>query len=590
MFRNLFFRSALCVVLILNLASSPTLLNAQQASGEIPSMTFRATTRLVTVDVVVTDKKGHPVTGLKAEDFTVEENGKKQKIAIFTPPGATSYKISPPPPGILSNHVENVGSEAPPIVLMIDALNSPFKDQAYARSEMLKYVVEQSNSGRQMAVVALTDRVHVLQQFTSDPQVLLKAIKNYRPQEQILKAGPPAAESSLTASSGGRGEVSPQVANLIEATQDEIASFNTLQIGFDLERRTVISIEAMRSLSRLLGGLPGRKNVVWLTSYMPFDLIPEDRAVSDAELLADLPAQGRARSVNVNAGGSLAAEQRALHNQEIRDAESRLASANIAIYPIDLHGLISGQESMAAVSGAHSTDIHGAALANAALAQSNSLLSSQGSMREVAAETGGRAYMNENEIREGVALASADSQASYVLGYYPENKKWDGKYRSIKIKVAQGDTEVRHRKGYFAIDPATEKNVNFENDVANALQIGAPATQVSFMAQAKATDPGKVRVVFLVDAHTLSAEDAGGKKKMNVAMYASIYDAHGKNLGTRSIKVDQAFDDATYQQILAKGMMAPIDMDIPAGGQELRLAVLDNKTGFIGTVTGPLGH
>ncbi len=590
MFRNLFFRSALCVVLILNLASSPTLLNAQQASGEIPSITFRATTRLVTVDVVVTDKKGHPVTGLKAEDFTVEENGKKQKIAIFTPPGATSYKISPPPPGILSNHVENVGSEAPPIVLMIDALNSPFKDQAYARSEMLKYVVEQSNSGRQMAVVALTDRVHVLQQFTSDPQVLLQAIKNYRPQEQILKPGPPPAESSVLTSAGGKGEVSPQVANLIEATQDEIASFNTLQIGFDLERRTVISIEAMRSLSRLLGGLPGRKNVVWLTSYMPFDLIPEDRAVSDAELLADLPAQGRARSVNVNAGGSLAAEQRALHNQEIRDAESRLASANIAIYPVDLHGLISGQESMAAVSGAHSTDIHGAALANAALAQSNSLLSSQGSMREVAAETGGRAYMNENEIRQGVALASADSQASYMLGYYPENKKWDGKYRSIKIKVAQGDTEVRHRKGYFAIDPATEKNVNFENDVANALQIGAPATQVSFMAQAKATDPGKVRVVFLVDAHTLSAEDAGGKKKMNVAMYASIYDAHGKNLGTRSLTVDQAFDDATYQQILAKGMMAPIDMDIPAGGQELRLAVLDNKTGFIGTVTGPLGH
>jgi hypothetical protein len=198
--------------------------------------------------------------------------------------------------------------------------------------------------------------------------------------------------------------------------------------------------------------------------------------------------------------------------------------------------------------------------------------------------------MNENEIRQGVALASSDSQASYVLAYYPENKKWDGKYRSLKIKVAQGDTEVRHRKGYFAIDPATEKNVNFENDIANALQIGAPATQVSFMAQAKPTDPGKMRVVFLVDAHTLSAEDSGGKKKMNVVMYASVYDRQGKNIETRSTKVDQAFDDATYQQILAKGMMVPIDMDMPAGGQELRLAVLDNKTGFIGTANGPLGQ
>ena len=590
MFRNLIFRSVLSGVLILNLASSTTLLNAQQASAEIPSITLRTITRLVTVDVVVTDKKGNPVTGLKAEDFAIEENGKKQKIAIFTPPGGASHKISPPPPGVLSNHVENVGSEGPPTVLMIDALNSPFRDQAYARSEMLKYVVEQSNSGRQMAVVALTDRIHVLQQFTSDPQVLLRAIKNYRPQEQILKPGPPGAESSLTASAGGKGEVSPQIAHLIEVAQAELANFTDLQIGFDLERRTVISIEAMRSLSRLLGGLPGRKNVVWLTSYMPFDLIPEDRAVSDAELLADLPAQGHARSVNVNAGGSLAAEQRALHNQEIRDAESRLAGANIAIYPVDLHGLISGQEGMAAVSAAHSTDIHGAALANAALAQSNSLVASQGTMREVAAETGGRAYMNENEIRQGVALASADGQASYVLGYYPENKKWDGKYRSIKIKVAQSDTEVRYRKGYFALDSATEKNANFENDVANALQIGAPATQVLFMAQAKPTDPGKVRVVFLVDAHTLSADDAGGGKKMNVSMYASIYNRQGKSLGTRSTKVDRTFDAATYQMILDKGMMVPIDMDVPAGGQELRLAVLDNKTGFIGTANGPLGQ
>jgi hypothetical protein len=118
----------------------------------------------------------------------------------------------------------------------------------------------------------------------------------------------------------------------------------------------------------------------------------------------------------------------------------------------------------------------------------------------------------------------------------------------------------------------------------------APATQVSFMAQAKPTDPGKVRVVFLVDAHTLTAEDSGGNKKMNVVFYAGLYDSGGKSLGIHSIKVDKAFDAATYQQIVDKGMMVPIDMDIPAGAKELRLAVLDNKTGFIGSVSGPLGQ
>jgi hypothetical protein len=211
-------------------------------------------------------------------------------------------------------------------------------------------------------------------------------------------------------------------------------------------------------------------------------------------------------------------------------------------------------------------------------------------MREVASETGGKVYINQNEIKQGVALAVADNKASYAIGYYPENKKWDGKYRNIKINVSQGDTEIHYRKGYFAVDWSQEKNINYEQDVAAALMFNAPATQVSFMAQAKPTDPGKVRVVFLVDAHTLTAEDSGGNKKMNVIFYAGLYDSGGKSLGIHSIKVDKAFDAATYQQIVDKGMMVPIDMDIPAGAKELRLAVLDNKTGFIGSVSGPLGQ
>lgn len=211
-------------------------------------------------------------------------------------------------------------------------------------------------------------------------------------------------------------------------------------------------------------------------------------------------------------------------------------------------------------------------------------------MREVAAQTGGKAYINQNEIKDGITLAVSDEKASYTLGYYSENKKWDGKFRTLKVKLDQGDTQLRYRKGYYAIDPGQDKKANYEQDVAAALELGAPATQVSFMAQAKPTDPGKIRVIFLVDARTLSAEDAGGAKKMSVSLYATLYSPTGKNLGTRSIKVDRSFDAATYQQLLDKGMMVPIDMEMPAGTQDLRLAVLDNKTGFIGTAMGSIGQ
>jgi VWFA-related protein len=571
------------VLVILNPCVQNALSSGQQVPAEVPTVTFRTNARLVMVDVVVTDKKGQPVTGLKSDDFTVEENGKKQKISFAVPPGsARAVAPTPAPAGILSNHPENVAPVGIPTVLLLDAVNSPFKEQAYARSQMLKYAAEQVQSGHSVAVLALTDRLHVLQQFTSDPQVLLTAIKKFRPEEQILQPGAGPAPSAVPPDMSGPGTLGIQLL----LAQHEVAGFVGLQVGYNIERRTLITIEAMHSLARMLGGLPGRKNVVWLTANFPFDLIPEDRAVSDAELEADLP-NVRQKSLQVNAAGSVAAEQRSLHGQEIRESEAQLASANIAIYPVDLNGLVGGMEGSAAVSTAHGgADM----LANTAIAQVESLQASQGTMREVAAETGGKPYMNQNEIKDGIALAAADDKASYQLGYYPENKKWDGKYRSIKVKVAQGDMQIRYRKGYFAVDPTKTKNQNYEQNVAEALQINSPATQISFMAQAKPGDAGKVRVIFLVDAHTLTAEDASGSKKLNVALYASIVTAAGKTLSTRSLKVDRTFDAATYQQILDKGMMVPLDIEVPAEGKELRLAVLDDRTGFIGTVRGPLGE
>src|SRR5664279_5014106 len=242
MLRNSHFRIAMAATLVMNLAAGPMLVGAQDAPSEIPAVTIRTNTRLVLGDVVVTDKKGQAVTGLKAENFTVDENGKKQKITVFVPPGTpSSIKFTPAPAGILSNHPENVGPSAGvPTVLLLDACNSPFKDQAYARSQMLKYVVEQGQNGHVMAVLTLTDRVQVLQQFTSDPQVLMTAIKNLKPQEQILAAAGPAPESHGISDSGlGRGGTGGGAANAaVTSAMAAAQQFADMQVGYNLERRT----------------------------------------------------------------------------------------------------------------------------------------------------------------------------------------------------------------------------------------------------------------------------------------------------------------------------------------------------------------
>ena len=93
------------VFVILNPGLNKALSYGQQGSGEVPSITFRTNTRLVMIDAVVTDKKGQPVTGLKAEDFTVEENGKKQKLSFAVAPGSgRPAALTQAPAGILSNH------------------------------------------------------------------------------------------------------------------------------------------------------------------------------------------------------------------------------------------------------------------------------------------------------------------------------------------------------------------------------------------------------------------------------------------------------------------------------------------------------
>ncbi len=549
------------------------------APGEVPVPTIRVSTHLVLVDVVVTDKQGKPVSGLHAEDFVIQEKGKTQKVAFFSQPAELLKQPVPQlPPGIYSNKPEYRSPGGSLVVLLLDAANTPFKDQSYARQQMLKFVREEYKPGQRTAIFTLTNSLSVLQDFTSDPSVLQNALQKYRPTAQeMANAAAPRAPS--TSSDGGGGS---QVA--AQGMVDVMRSFQSIQLSYVLDRRVETTAAAMRGLARILGGIPGRKSVIWVTAGFPFSLIPENRDVSAAELGESLPTINQL-GLSTRAGGSMAGVDRQSHAQEIREASAQLASAQIAIYPIDARGLMSGME-------ATIDDLPGRQLdsmSDTAFVRMSDATASQEIMREIARETGGVAYVNQNEIREGVVIAMADSSASYTLGYYPEDKKWDGKYRPIKVKLNRDGLESRYRRGYFAIDPATLKDRNPEQGAVEALQDRAPDTLVTFSAQVKPAAAGKLGVDFLVDARTLSTEDvSGGNKKFNVVLYAAVFSPDGKMLGNQSLKVDQAFDVATYNQIVQKGMLLHMDLNVPAGKNELRMAVRDNRTGNTGTLSAPI--
>jgi VWFA-related protein len=558
------------------------LAQAPQPSTELPAPSIRITTHMVLVDVVVTDKQGKPVPGLRPEDFVVEENGKSQKIVSVTTPAENApHAMAELPPGIYSNRPQYRAS-GPITVMLLDALNTPFKDQAYARGQMLRFLKEQYKPGERMSVFTLTGPLNELQDLTGDPQILYAALQSYKPLEgeftpnpsrtMSTDAGPVQGSSSPVTAEATVGSLNASALPVSEATTmagtisaaqaaASLRSFETVGAQYAKDERAVLTLNALNSLARILGGLPGRKNLIWVTGDLPFAFVPEEQTVSKAELDENLPSLNT-RRVGEHASGNYASTFRELHAEEIRETGARLSSAQVAVYPVDARGL----------SLSLATD-------------------SQETMREVARETGGRAYVNQNEIKVGVERAFEDEYASYTLGYYPDNKKYDGKYRQIKVKIKRDGVEVQNRRGYYAIDPTQIKGYNPQAEVVSALGEAVPSTLIAFSAQVKPPSANsvkdKVGVTFLVDANTLSAEDTAGGKHLNVSMYATVYSPSGKMLTNRNQKVDQSFDANTYQKILQQGLMLHMDLDPQPGNNQIRLAVQDGKTGLVGTIEAP---
>ncbi|MGA7382509.1 MAG: VWA domain-containing protein [Terriglobales bacterium] len=368
-----------------------------------------------------------------------------------------------------------------PTIILLDAANTPeTPDQKYARAQMMKWVLDQYRPGDRVAVFALTSRLVALSDFTDDPKVLLSVLRQYVAQTP-LGTGTPAAPDVPAPISGAAG------ASLVALTQ-QLADFHWGEVQFVNNRRADATVEAMRSLIRILGGIPGRKNIIWLTAGFPFSLVPQVQGFessgsrwTDAELRGS-GASGFSTGMN---GG-----MERLYADKVRDIAARFASSQIAIYPIDVTGL---QTTAAGTE-----------------------FDRQETMKEIARETGGQAFVNQNDLNRGAELAFADQAASYTIGYYPEDRKWDGNYRKVSVKVDHEGIELRHRRGYYAFDPAGEKEKKFEQDLSDAVQDRISSTQIAFDARVSAVDKAKTRVEFVVDGSSLSVEDSGQGKHLNV--------------------------------------------------------------------------
>lgn len=557
---------------------------------------IRISTHLVLLDVVAVDSGGKAVTDLKADDFVVEDGGKKQKISNFSFESAQNGAASLPtlPAGVYSNRPKYTMPPGPLTILLLDSLNTTVQNQAFARGKMLQYVNTQLKPGQRMAVFGLTSHLIKLQDFTSDPAQLRAAIENFAPVSlaATAKSVPGAVRGSpaLATTETTRGTTAQLSTTSASATMN-LQAFETDQAATALQARIEDTLEALRQIARATGGHAGRKNLLWVSSGFPFTLVPEDPEQSS---LSDRVGDPTAPPPTPNQGNvdTLGANLMTNYTEQIRRVSALLSDAQTAIYPVDARGLMGSPLVDASSSGLNSSGMvtYGQEYGRSVIRSTESITSSQQNMGDLARQTGGRAFINRNDIDNAVAIASQEGTSSYTIGYYPQNKKWDGGYHRVKLKVSRPGVQLRYRAGYFAIDPGKTKASEQDSAVNNAIHSNAAeATMVMFDAKAGEVE-GKTRVQFLVDPKSISAEDVeGGKKHLSLNFYVSAFSPDGKLVKNDGKVVDATLEADQFAQVQKMGLLMPLDMSLGKGDYQLRLAVRDNRTGFIGTLGIPIG-
>ena len=433
---------------------------SQSATTPQPSRsgvaTLRAGTQLVVVDVVVTDKNQKPVHGLKASDFTLSEENVPQIVkhfeehAALTPADATKFPALPKfPPGVFTNYTPEPVNGAVNL-LLLDALNTPLKDQSYVRQQLLAYL-NATPPGTRIAIFGLTTQLTILQGFTSDPDIL-KAVASKK-----LGKNSPLLQDSV----GGNGIQNSTADDLEDAGVDptivaNLRQFDAQQQSFQLQLRAKYTLDAMSQLARYLSSIPGRKNLIWFSGSFPINILPD--------ITGTLPDPF-----------AVVADS----EKEFRDTVNLLARSQVAVYPIDARGLTNAPIFDASTSRNY-TGSRGPARMNQDLNKfATDTAAEHATMSQMAEATGGHAFYNTNGLTQAVATAINDGSNFYTLTYTPANPARDGKFRKIKVQLSRSGVNLAYRHGYYADDPdkgppATKGQPPQSKVADSAVTTGAP--------------------------------------------------------------------------------------------------------------------
>lgn len=530
---------------------------AAVAAAQQVEPVYRTGTRLVQVDVAVRNDKG-PVKGLTKEDFTLQDKGKPQTIAVFSmnERGGDAGKVTPLPPNVASNRVSSSGESAQgATVILFDRLNiaeaQTTSTSATSSSNTGALSGAQARAGRQIlellaslkgpekvGVYSLFQDLTVVRDFTEDSQPLMEAAKRAIASPQ--KAGTTPAEQALDSK-----------------LRDALAP------GYPLDRsvRAEVTTKAFRAITRRMAGVPGRKSLIWITSSFPLTYGDDANRRTESE-------------------------------GEVNNIANLLGDENIALYSIDPRG--SGTAySQASSSNSDDTSSGGGKGAKAG-AKMRSLdnsapgsgLSGVESMQMIAEQTGGKSFINVNDIAPPIREVIDSSEVSYTLGFYVDDKALDGKKHDLSVKLSKkaetSGAKISFRKSYLAA--AHREHAEIDELVADRLD----ANRIGVMAASAPAPnkPGIDAVQVRVDVKDLQFEKRADKWFTSFDLALAI-ESGGEPKVSVSPKSLSLSDDQ-LRQALAGGVTIDNTVPAPDKAAMLRVVIQDKTTGDAGSVRIPL--
>jgi VWFA-related protein len=577
--------------------------------------TLKTFSRMVTLELVVTDAKGHHINDLKPEDFKLFEqsqNGsgkREQKIAEFREVKTTDLQnpVAPEPqvaPGVYTNAVTVAKDPVPATIILVDGLNTEVDYQPQVHMQMMR-MLRSLPSNVPVAVFLLGDRLRMLQNFTSDPHLLQAALSeaistagrgyadldprddwhsasNVMQRAYAMSDPSDSVNSAAGASqsgSGGNTSTQTNAANdpILVSMVEMASEFDLRVYSSTMDERISRTFDALISLGHNVAGYPGRKNLLWLSSTFPINVVPRGEVPLAPVVGTNPGSTGDAPAVIDPYAGYRN------YYDRLKYLDGIMSDAKISVYPVNVAGVETLDLYKAETT---PPDVRAQALLDTLNRNEERTGSEQDTMQTIAEGTGGKVCTGDNNLADCIRKAVEDSSDFYEIAYYPDATDWNGEFRKITIKTEQHGAHLAYREGYFATPEgspdsriqATEMQSNC-NDYLNA-------TAIPFMAQRQpANGSDDLKFSVLIDSNGLSLPtDSEGRHQLSVALGVCTFNSKGWPERITTYPVNMKLSAKQYDTLIATGRLLDA-VSIPGPRPAaVRLLIKDIVSGRLGSV------